>query len=287
MSPGQNPTISETTAAVSLSTDFRADDADIVIRVEGSLDFRVHKFILSLASPFFKEMFTIPQPPPTASDVLPHVDVHETARTWENIFRTIYSTQPDPTIDTLDDLESLLSAARKYEMQCIFDSHKNSFERRAFMEQDPLRLYAIACGCGLDDQAKYVARNADLPTVFVRDEPDNLNGLTLTSYRRLIAYLFKRDNELYPILERHWASFNSYCDCMKAQANLYARTKRELEKPYVQMEEVYLVALKDRSRYYKKACIDEGCVLVDEEIRRFLKRVFKAREEVRNKFMWK
>ena len=100
----------ESTPDIPLSTDFCADDADVIIRAAGSLDFRVHKIILSLASPFFKDMFTLPQPPSDTPETLPHVDVQESPKTWENILRTIYPSLPSPIIDTLDDLQSVLFA---------------------------------------------------------------------------------------------------------------------------------------------------------------------------------
>ena len=172
-------------------------------------------------------------------------------------------------------------------MRCVVDLHKKSFENRAFIRQDPLDLYAIACACGLDDQAKYVARNVDLLTVIKRSQDDGLNGLTLASYRRLITFLVERDNELHPILSEGWTSFESLCDCLKGDGGLYKETKGKLRMPYVQMEEVYLGALEDRSHYYQEACSNRECTIVAVKIKRFLERMFKERERVCDKFMWR
>ncbi|EIN03893.1 hypothetical protein PUNSTDRAFT_29952, partial [Punctularia strigosozonata HHB-11173 SS5] len=35
--------------------------ADVILRTSDNVDFRVYKLILSLASPFFSDMFTLPQ----------------------------------------------------------------------------------------------------------------------------------------------------------------------------------------------------------------------------------
>ena len=123
----------------------------------------------------------------------------------------------NPVIDNLDDLESLLFAAEKYEMRCIIDLHKRSCKNRAFMQGGPLHFYAIACRCGLDDQAKNVARSADLLTVIRRSQCHDLKGLTLASHCRLITFLVERDNNLHLILERGWVSFESHCICVKGQ----------------------------------------------------------------------
>ena len=98
MPPEKSTTPEAKPTAVPLSAVFSADDADVVIRVAGTLDFRVHKAMLSLVSPFFKAMFTVPQPPTNTPDTLPHVDVHESAEAWEHILRTIYPI-PNPVID--------------------------------------------------------------------------------------------------------------------------------------------------------------------------------------------
>ena len=279
----------DSTAVVPLSTDFCADDADVVIRASGTLDFRVHKAILSFVSPFFKDMFTLPQPPSTTPKALPLVDVQESANTWENILRTIYPV-PNPTINNLGDLQSLLLAAKKYEMQFVTDSHKKALENRLLIQRVPLHLYAIACVCGIDDQAKFVAKNADLLTVVRTAQNEGPDALTLAYYRRLVSFLVERDNELHPILEKGWTSFNSCCNCAPADyqgGDLYEHTKRQLRAPYTRMEEVYHIALEARSRYYKKVCDSGKCSVMAMEIRKFLERMFQERERVCNKFMWK
>ena len=194
---------------------------------------------------------------------------------------------PNPIVDDLDDLESLLLTAAKYEMQAIIDIHKKCFENRMFLQKDPLHLYAIACACELDDQAKYVARNAEFLTVVRRSRGGDPRGLTVASYRRLIAFLVERDNELHPILEQGWSSFYCCCDCFPDR-ELYGRTAEELKAPCTQMEDVYFIALKDRSRYYWRACGPEDkCSLADLEIREFLEQMFAEKERVCDKFIWK
>ena len=288
MPSGQsNTTATGPTISIPLSTVFCAGDADMVIRAAGTRDFRVHKLIISLVSPIFKDMFTIPHPPTDTPGTLPHVDVDESAETWENILRTIYP-MSNPVIDNLNNLGSLLLAAKKYEMEHIIETHKKGLENRVFILEDPLYLYAIACACGLDDQAKCVAKNAEFLTVMRSSHDDDLGGLTVASHRRLITFLVERDNELHPVLEKGWVSFESQCECLKEdKKQLYGKTKEELKKPYPRMEEVYLRALKDRSSYYEKVCPNSLCSITDSQIKRFLERMFKERERVYDKFIWK
>ena len=271
-------------SAVPLSTDFCADDADVVIRAAGTLDFRAHKFILSLVSPVFKDMFTVPQPPTNTSDTLPHVDVDESADTWENILRTIYP-MPHPIIDDIDDLESLLLAAKKYEMRPLFDIHKNCLKSPEFVQEAPLRLYAIACACGLEDQAKSIARNSELLMVTKHSDVGDLEGLTLISYHRLVTFLVKRDNEWCRILDK--ACIPTYrlpCHCdSKMKEELYRKIREDLKGLSFRSEEVYIKTL--RNRLESQPRCGNGCVTDGFAIKIFIDKMVQERKKLCDKLM--
>ena len=267
------------------STVFCAEDADVIIRTAGTLEFRAHECILSLVSQIFRDMFAIPQPPTDIPRSLPHVDVAESAETWGIILRTIYP-MPTPDIASLDDLESLLLAAKKYEMWFVIDSHKRSFRNRGFILRDPLYLYAIACACGFEDQAKYVARNAELSTIMKRSDADDLKGLTVGSYHNLVSFIAERDTKWHRILEDH--QFVQEFSCCNMQSSLYRGIKGNLEKPYLQTEEVYLRALEDRSRCNRQAYHNtDNCSAVDSEIKTFIQRMVSERIGLCNSLMRK
>ena len=264
--------------ATSLQTKFCADDPDVVIRAAGTVDFRTHKFILSLASPVFKDMFTLPQPP---SDDLPRVDVQDSANTWENILRTIYPNLSNPTIGTLDDLQSLLSAAQAYDMKSVVETYKNVLEHREFMEEDPLRLYAIACMCGFEDQATHIARNAELFTVIRHSDSSDLKGLTLSAYRRLLFFLYERDTKWNQTIEAAQAPF-SLCDCRSQSIKpLYDKIKEHLRWPFLQTKEVYLKACEDRPLF---GCSLRRCPYGIFEINGFIQHMIEEREKVCDEF---
>ena len=268
---------------VPLSTVFCADGADVVIRAAGARDFRVHKPILSLVSPIFRDMFTLPQPPADTLATLPHVDVEESAETWENILRTIYP-MPNPVIDNLYNLESLFLAAMKYEMQSVIDIHKRRLENRAFIQQDPLRLYAIACSCGLVDQARCVASNAELVTVMRCADAGDLRGLTVGTYHNLISFLTRRDNQWNQILGQARVPNSIGCNCHKPHINaLYNNIKENLKVVHFP-EEVYSNALEDRSQS-RQWCGAANCSVSDLEIRGFIERAMGERKRLCNGFV--
>ena len=270
---------------IPLSTVFYADDADVVIRAAGQLDFRAHKCILSVISPVFKVMFTTPEPL-IKSSFLPHVDVQGSPKTWENILRTVYP-MPNPTIDKLEDLESLFLVAGKYQMRSVIDLHKSCFANQAFLREDPLRLYAVACASGLEDQAKYVARNVELLTVTRRSDASGLKGLTVGSYHRLISFLAERDNEWYKTLSEARISLNHNCGCnVRLKEELYNEIKENLKRPYLYVEEIYLKALEDRSRYSQQTCASgTKCLFISSGIRAFIERMIKERDKVCDKLL--
>ena len=271
----------ESAAAIPLSTDFCAEDADVVIRAAGTLDFRAHKAILSLASPFFKDTANFTRLP---SKPLPYAKVEESAKTWDNILRTIYP-MPHPVIDNLDDLGSLLFAAQEYEMQPVSSIHKKALGNKAFIEEEPLRLFAIACVCGFEDQATYVARNAELLTVTRHPNPGGLEVLTFGAYSRLISFLAERDNEWHQILRHAGTPSHDYCnDCdEQSKARLYDKIKEDLSRPYLQAEEIYFKALEYRSDCQSK-CSSRLGPFGHSEIKNFVQGMVKERERVCDKF---
>jgi hypothetical protein len=64
--------------------------ADIILRSGGPevVEFRAHRTILSIASPVFETMFSLPQP--GAEKTLPVCDLSEDAKTVEALLRLIY-----------------------------------------------------------------------------------------------------------------------------------------------------------------------------------------------------
>ena len=280
MSPKKTSTAAtDSTADVPVSTDFCADDADVIIRAAGTLDFRVHKTILSLVSPFFKDMFTLPQPTSNTPETLPHVDVQQSAKTWENILRTIYP-MPHPIINNLNDLESLLFAARAYDIRPIFDIHKKALENVEFIKQDPLRLFAIARACGLEDQASYVAKNAELLKVAKHPNPDGLEGLSFGAYSGLVSFLVQRDDEWRRTLQNESVP----CDCDdQSRESFFGRVKQDLLTPYLQTEEVYFRALQYRVAC-ELTCSSAWCPCEGSAIKKFIKKMMGKRGKVYNSF---
>jgi hypothetical protein len=77
------------------SETFDVPDANFIIRSSDLVDFRVHKPVLAMASPFFKDLLSLPQPSDSESvDGLPVVQLSEDSELLNSLVSMLY---PVPT----------------------------------------------------------------------------------------------------------------------------------------------------------------------------------------------
>lgn len=70
---------------------FDVPDANLIIRSSDFVDFRVHKQVLAMASPVFKDLLSLPQPPDSESDDgLPVVNLFEDSELLHSLISIIY-----------------------------------------------------------------------------------------------------------------------------------------------------------------------------------------------------
>ena len=71
-------------------------DANLIIRSSDHALFRVHKSVLAMASPIFKDLLSLPQPPDSESvDGLPVVELSEDSELLNSLISILY---PVPTV---------------------------------------------------------------------------------------------------------------------------------------------------------------------------------------------
>jgi hypothetical protein len=136
-------------------------DADIVLRSSDLVNFHVHKSVLVASSPFFRDMFSLPQPQNDAvPEALPMVHLSEDAETLNSLISMLYPVAPE--IPFRDDILTLLAAATKYDMDAVQSfiraevSRKNLFSS-AFASA--FRLYAVAYSKRLVPEMASAARD--------------------------------------------------------------------------------------------------------------------------------
>ena len=108
-------TISETL----VDAPFDDTRADVILRSSDGVDFRVFRIILSLASPIFADMFSIPQPAAREFHAGPQVvTLSEDSKALDLVLRHLYPME-HPTEIELRDACILIEFARKYEVKAI------------------------------------------------------------------------------------------------------------------------------------------------------------------------
>jgi hypothetical protein len=138
-------------------TPFNDRRVDAVLRTSDLIDFRVHTLVLSLASPVFDSMFNLPQPPDAEKkeDALPVISVSESSRTLENFLSFCYPAG-DPELEDLDDIGDILEVMSKYDVE-VKRRVRKSLLTPIFLENEPLRVFAIAQRYHLEDETKLAA----------------------------------------------------------------------------------------------------------------------------------
>ena len=145
-------------------------DASLIIRSSDLVDFRVHKPVLAVASPFFADLLSLPQPSNGESvDGIPVVDFPEDAELLNCLVSMLYPVRP-VIPSSYDKVLHLLAACQKYDMAQI-----QSFIRAEVIREgspapvgaEVFRAYAIASNKGLIPEMEKAARQTlDYPMTF-------------------------------------------------------------------------------------------------------------------------
>jgi hypothetical protein len=131
---------------------FEAADADVILVTAGgySSEIRVHRCVLTAASPFFRDMFSLPQPPstpsyslPTSDSHIPRIPISETQEVFTNLLRYVYPISR-PEINSLEDITRLLGPALKYDFVIAVNALREMLVSPKFLQEHPLRVYGIA-----------------------------------------------------------------------------------------------------------------------------------------------
>jgi BTB/POZ domain len=136
-------------------------NADVILQSFSLVDFYVHRSVLIASSPFFRDMFSLPQPPNgVVPNPLPVVHLSENAETLDSLISMLYPVPPEMPPSSDNDL-ALLAAAAKYDMDAVQYSIRVEINRRGLLSSTPaelFRVYAVACSNGLIPEMESSAR---------------------------------------------------------------------------------------------------------------------------------
>ncbi len=176
---------------------FDHPDADVILRSSDKepVDFRVFQLFLSLASPFFTMIFTLPQPDSPLyteeyEDGVPVIQMSEDKRTLHLLLQFCYpiALLDTPRLSSLQELQSIVQAAFKFEMEGVIKFAKKALVEARFLESQPLRVFAIACRFGWVVEAKTAARYTLRQPMTSSSYFEELTHITAAAYYRLQQY---------------------------------------------------------------------------------------------------
>ena len=232
---------------------FTTDDGDIILRAgqeSGSIhDFRVHKFILSLASPVFKDMFAFPQPPdqdPDEQPGVPTIDVPDPPQVLDAILRFIYPGVELPTFTDLSIVSALLAAADKYNIATMYPVLRTAL--RAGLPHDSFRVYAIACRFGFSEEAREAAMVSTTESILYGNFDEVVQHISSADLFRFVRFVQERETKGRSIIDHSfmWSTMclKSSCGHWEDAKDFYFHLEKEVgdafaSKPCLEVKDLF------------------------------------------------
>ena len=222
--------------------DFDAPDADVILRSSDGKELRVHRLILSLASPVFQGMFSLPQPtePPPQ---IPSVDVPESSDVLRPFLQYLYPRSP-PKISDISMWAALYSIADKYGTEVVMDPLRDMLIPR-FLETSPMRVYALASHWGFEDEAM-IASTGTLTIDILEDfPPEDAELMGGAACRKLSLLHISRREGARALVANHPPPSPSQhhppclCPVPNYTGLIPALCQRVATKPWLTAEELY------------------------------------------------
>jgi len=197
---------------------FNSSDADIILQTadEGfANEFCVHRCILAAASPFFYDMFTLPQGDITYADKRPIIPVSESSNVLDTLLRFVYPI-PDPAISSFEELTLVLGAAIKYDFVAVVNSLRKHLISSHWLQTSPIRVYALACRYELDEEMKLASQYT--LGINLLDEPhiDDLEFITGYAYHHLRNFHHQRSRAAQELIR-----IPENIKCMQCNGSVY------------------------------------------------------------------
>jgi len=166
------------------------DDADIVLRTPRSKGFRVHRGVLSVASPVFRILVgdvLKPSPEDEEKGALPEIDVEDAPEDMDLLLRLIYPITLPPKFEDFDTLSRAFGILQKYKVEGTQELLKPILVSPPFLTSDPVRVYAMACRFGFKEEAEVAAPRAAATDFTAAIRAEDLRKMDGMDYHRLVV----------------------------------------------------------------------------------------------------
>jgi len=190
---------------LNISSEFDSEDADLILLSrDPPTEFHVHSVILKTASPFFYDMFTLPQDPTTDAGCLksrkPVVPVTESRDILTALLRFVYPI-PDPEIHSLEEIPPVLDAAIKYDFSGTITTLRHLLTSPHHLLQSPIKVYAIASRFDLDEDAQIASSHTLRYNILDSPLCEDLKYISAWQYHRLLELHQTRSRHAQEIID--------------------------------------------------------------------------------------
>jgi hypothetical protein len=169
-------------------------EASIVVRSSDQVNFHVHKPVLAMSSPFFKDLLSLPQPSDgELVNGLPVIALPEDAGLLNSLISLLYPITP-VIPDSYQKVFALLAVCQKYEMEEVQFNIRLAVKHGRFpapVTAEGFRAYAIASDLGLVPEAEDAARLTLGQPMTFESLGEGLRSFTGQALRDLIRYRSK------------------------------------------------------------------------------------------------
>jgi len=225
--------LSERTA---ISCEFDSEDADLILLSrDPPTEFHVHSVILTEASPFFHDMFTLPQAPATdigsLKNTKPIVPVTESRDVLASLLHFVYPI-PDPELVSLDELPPILDAAIKYDFSGVILTLRRLLTSHEHLQNSPIQVYAIASRFDLEEEAQIASSHTLRFSILEGPLCEDLKYISAWQYHRLLDLHRARSKRAQEVIDV--ANCPNEIKCAQCNSSLY--TAQGQPKWYYQWE---------------------------------------------------
>jgi hypothetical protein len=169
-------------------------DASIIVRSSDQVNFRVHKSLLAMSSPFFEDLLSLPQPPDDELvDGLPVVQLSEDAGLLSASFRC-FTPSPPRQPGSYEKVFALLAACQKYDMVSIQQDIRDKVKLGTFptpVKAEAFSAYALASSMGLIPEMENAARLTLGQPMTFESLGEGLRSFKGQALRELVRYRCK------------------------------------------------------------------------------------------------
>ena len=201
------------------------DDADIILRTPRAKGFRVHKAVLSVASPVLRALVADVAKPSGDDEekgTLQEIDMEDAPEDLDLLLRLIYPITMPPKFEDFDTLSRAFAILQKYKVEGVQELLKPTLISHPFLASDPVRVYAMACRLGFKQEAEVAAPLAATRDFTTTIRAEDLREMSGVDYHRLVVLSKERFKKSKSDI------FSVPLQCPSCPSNFYDQFRKKL-----------------------------------------------------------